>query len=218
MIRAVGVGAGGHAKVLIDIARRDLQCQVVALTDPRKELWGTRLLGVEIIGGDDQLPLLKEQGVTHAFVGVGSIGNNQLRVRLFDLIKELGFIPLNLIHPDASIASSVTLGAGVTVMAGVVISPGVCIGDNVVIYSGAVIEHDCIIENHGHISPQATLGGGVTVRRGAYIGIGATVIQGVEIGENALVGAGAVVLDNVPSSVTVAGCPARIIKQGGTDG
>ncbi len=51
------------------------------------------------------------------------------------------------------------------------------------------------------------------VRRGASIGTGATILGGLEIGAHATVGAGAVVTRNVPPDATVAGNPARVIKQ-----
>jgi UDP-2-acetamido-3-amino-2,3-dideoxy-glucuronate N-acetyltransferase len=51
------------------------------------------------------------------------------------------------------------------------------------------------------------------VRRGASIGSNATILCGVEIGERALVGAGAVVTRSVPAGATVAGNPAKVIKE-----
>ena len=53
----------------------------------------------------------------------------------------------------------------------------------------------------------------VRLKRGCYIGAGAMLMPGVEIGENAIVGAGAVVTCNVRSNTTVAGVPARPIRQ-----
>lgn len=52
----------------------------------------------------------------------------------------------------------------------------------------------------------------VIIRRGAYIGANATILQGVEIGESSIVGAGAVVTRSVLPSTVVAGVPARVIK------
>ena len=45
------------------------------------------------------------------------------------------------------------------------------------------------------------------------IGANAVVIEGVHVGENAVVAAGAVVVDDVPANMVVAGCPARVIKE-----
>ena len=52
----------------------------------------------------------------------------------------------------------------------------------------------------------------IVVKRGASIGSGATILCGVIIGERAIVGAGAVVIRDVPAMATVAGNPARLLK------
>lgn len=56
---------------------------------------------------------------------------------------------------------------------------------------------------------------GSTVKKGAMIGIGATVLDGSEIGENSLVAAGALVLEGfeVPPETLVAGIPAKPIRK-----
>jgi UDP-2-acetamido-3-amino-2,3-dideoxy-glucuronate N-acetyltransferase len=52
-----------------------------------------------------------------------------------------------------------------------------------------------------------------TVKRGATIGSGATILCGITIGERATVGAGAVVTKDVPDGATVAGNPARTLSE-----
>jgi acetyltransferase-like isoleucine patch superfamily enzyme len=51
-----------------------------------------------------------------------------------------------------------------------------------------------------------------TVRRGASLGTGSTILGGVTIGERAIVGAGSVVTRDVPPGVIVAGNPARVLR------
>ncbi len=53
---------------------------------------------------------------------------------------------------------------------------------------------------------------GVFARRGARIGVGATILPGVELGEDCLVGAGSLVTKNVPAKKIVMGVPAKIFK------
>lgn len=53
----------------------------------------------------------------------------------------------------------------------------------------------------------------VTIRSGAYIGAGATILHGVTIGENSAVAAGAVVREDVPPGSLVAGVPGRVIRK-----
>ncbi len=50
------------------------------------------------------------------------------------------------------------------------------------------------------------------VKRGASIGSGVTLLGGITVGENAIVGAGSVVTGDVPANTTVAGNPARVLK------
>ncbi|RYY84969.1 MAG: sugar O-acetyltransferase [Chitinophagaceae bacterium] len=52
----------------------------------------------------------------------------------------------------------------------------------------------------------------VVVKKGAWIGAGATILPGVSIGENAVVAAGAVVSKDVPANTVVGGVPAKIIR------
>lgn len=52
----------------------------------------------------------------------------------------------------------------------------------------------------------------IHIKRNAWIGANATIMQGVTIGENAIVAAGAVVTKDVPDNAVVAGVPAKFLK------
>jgi|SRR4051794_32662304 len=93
---------------------------------------------------------------------------------------------------------------------------GVTIEDNVFIGHGVTFINDSY--------PRATIAGGqlqteadwkverTTVKRGASIGSGATILSKLSIGENAIVGAGSVVTKDVPANSIVAGNPARVLR------
>ena len=53
----------------------------------------------------------------------------------------------------------------------------------------------------------------MVVEDDVLIGANAVVLEGVRVGKNSVVAAGAVVIEDVPEGVVVAGCPARVIKQ-----
>jgi acetyltransferase-like isoleucine patch superfamily enzyme len=53
----------------------------------------------------------------------------------------------------------------------------------------------------------------IHIKKNAWIGANATILQGVTIGENAVVASGSVVTKDVPDNVVVGGIPAKIIKE-----
>jgi UDP-perosamine 4-acetyltransferase len=213
VIRVVGLGAGGHAKVVIEILRLMGGYELVGLLDPKRELWGTGILGIRVLGDDNLLPELYNQGVHHAFIGLGTTGDTRPRRRLYEKVHRQGFQVVQAIHPQAVIAPSVEIGHGPTIMAGAVINAAARLGDNVIVNSGAIIEHDCAIGDHVHIATGARLASTVYVSEGAHIGLSASIRQCIHIGRNAIVGAGAVVVDDVPDSVVVVGVPARTLRR-----
>lgn len=212
MIKVVGLGAGGHAKVVIEILSQARDIELIGLVDSREDLWQTEVLGVPVLGGDELLSELYQKGVRHIFLGVGSVGDTRPRERLYDLIRSQGFEPVAAIDTRAIISPSVQMDLGPTIMAGAIINAQARLAENVIVNSGAIIEHDCQIGAHCHIATGAVLAGNVTVEPRAHIGAGATVRQGIRVGEGAVVGAGAVVVKDVPPRMIVTGTPARPLR------
>jgi len=212
MIRVVGIGAGGHAKVVIDILQLVGRHEIVGLVEADKKLWKNEILGIEVLGGDELLADLYASGLRHAFIGVGSVGDFRVRKRLYESTVDRGFEVISAIHPASVVARESSVGPGATIMARAVINPGVRMGCNVIVNTGAIVEHECVIGNDVHIAPGAVLSGNVTVEDGAHIGAGAAIRQGLVIGAGALVAMGAVVVENVPPRSTVAGVPAEAMR------
>jgi len=203
------LGAGGHAKVLIDALLKQ-SIQLLGITDPDPALTNATILGIPLLGDDDAV--LRCSPDTVLLVnGVGSARTTVQRRQLFDRFKEKGYQFATVIHPSAVIATDVVMDEGAQVMAGVVIQTASKIGSNTIINTKASVDHDCTIADHVHIAPGVTLSGAVEVGSGTHIGAGATVIQGVKIGEESLIGAGSLVLNDVPARVTVIGVPAHVV-------
>lgn len=214
MLKAVGLGAGGHAKVVIELLRQSGGVELVGLTDPRKELWGTSVLGVPVLGDDSSLSMVYRDGVRHAFIGVGSVGTPLVRKCLYELAHMNGFMLIHAVHPQAVISPSAVIGEGATIMAGALINTDARLGENVIINTGAIVEHDCSIGNHVHIATGARLASTVCVGDETHVGVGATVKQSINIGRNVIVGAGAAVVHDVADNTVVAGVPARVLRSG----
>ena len=205
--KVVLLGAGGHAKVVIEILRMNGDCEIVGLLN--RDVATRSLDGISVLGDDSMLPQLRSEGVAHFLVTVGSIGHATPRRSLYEYARSLGMTAHSAIHPQTVISPSAKIGPGATITAGAVISTGAVLGENVIVNTGAIVEHDCAVADHAHVSTGARLCGGVHVGVECHIGAGATVRQQVSIGERAVVGAGAVVIRDVADGTTVTGVPAR---------
>ena len=203
------LGAGGHAKVLIDalLLGRATVLGVVAPESGRQVI-----AGLPALGGDEVVASYGARAV-RLVNGVGSVARPARRREIYERFKSQGYVFQSVIHPSAIIARDVELGEGTQVMAGAVIQAGSRIGANSIINTRASVDHDCHIGAHVHVAPGVTLCGGVCIEEGAHLGSGSTVVQGVSIGSGCLVGAGSVVINDVPSGAAVAGVPAREIQK-----
>ncbi len=208
-MRVIGLGAGGHAKVILDILKNMGGIKVDGLLDPNRKLWNTTVMGTKVLGDDGLLPMLAAEGLRNVFIGLGSTGDCTQRVRLWKFARGLGLDVIWAIAPSAYISDSAHLGTGITVMPHAVINTEARLGDNVIVNSGSIVEHDCVLGDHVHVASGAKLASSVTVGDFSHIGAGATVLQCIKVGEGSVVGAGAVVTKDVPDHAVVVGCPAR---------
>lgn len=201
------LGAGGHAKVVIDTLLA-LGREIAGIADPDPETHGKDVLGVSVLGGEEAVEARAAGDISLAN-GVGSTGDTGRRKDVFERFRDKGYEFVSVVHPSAVVAAGVSPGHGAQIMAGAIIQPDCRIGENTVINTGTQVDHDCIIGDHVHIAPGALLGGNVQIGDGAHVGAGATVIQGCTIGADAMVAAGAVVVSDVPPGERVAGVPAK---------
>jgi UDP-perosamine 4-acetyltransferase len=210
-IPVIVLGAGGHAKVLIETLLRS-SVEVLGVTDPNPDLHDSSLFGLPVLGGDEVLRRYLP-GAVMLVNGLGSAGRPLARTQLYEKFSTQGYAFANVIHPSATLASDLVLGSGVQLMAGVVVQPGVRLGDNVVVNTRVAIDHDCVIGSHSHLAPGVTLSGQVTVGEMVHIGTAAAVINNVRIGKNCLIGAGSLVLGDIPDNVTAYGAPAKVVSK-----
>lgn len=201
------LGAGGHAKVLIDTLS-SLETPIRGALEPNQDLWGKHILGVPIIAGDDYVFNYRPEDVL-LVNGLGSVKTTAPRRQLFERWKAHGYRFASVIHPKAIVSNHADYAEGVQIMAGAIINAGVQIAENSVINTGAIIEHDCHLGAHVHISPGVHLAGSVHVGAGSHVGLGANILQNLNLGEACLIAAGAVVVHSVAGGKTVMGIPAR---------
>ncbi len=208
MDEVIIIGAGGHAKVIIDILRSARDYEPIGCTDVVTKQ--NDVLGVSFLGDDSVLPGLYKKGIKYAFVAVG---DNTSRAALEQQVRDIGFELVNAISPYSYVSKSAMLGRGVAIMPGVVINPEAKVGDCAVINTSATIDHDCVIESCCHIAPGCNIAGRVRIGKGSFLGVGCSVIPNVHIGEWSVIGAGAVVIGDLPAYSMALGVPARVVKR-----
>ena len=205
-------GAGGHAKVVADVARSAGHI-VVGHIDGAPQRVGevAEPGGARILYDDISFRRMLETGnVSVDFDAVAmAIGANPIRLAAIEALDGVVAMP-SLVHPSATLSPSCRLGAASVVMPHVVVNAAARIGPGAILNTGCVVEHDCVLAEGVHVSPNATIAGGVRIGRLSWIGAGATIIEQRTVGESVIVGAGSVVIRDVGDGLTVVGSPARV--------
>lgn len=146
---------------------------------------------------------------SHTVIYAGNIIGDRFATGHGVLLREL-----NRIGNDVSIGSHS------------IVEHHVVIGNRVRIHSGAFIPEYSVLEDDAWIGPHVVFTNvlhplcpevakcikGPTIRSGAKVGAGATILPAVTVGEMALVAAGAVVTADVPARAVVVGNPARVVR------
>jgi sugar O-acyltransferase (sialic acid O-acetyltransferase NeuD family) len=201
------LGAGGHGKVIAEIAELMAKWDEIVFLDDNQKL--TEVNGYNVIGKLHDYRIHKDR-YPYAFV---AIGKNELRLKLIENLKKEGFVVPVLVHPFTAISNNCQIREGTVVMAGAVVNTNVLIGKGCIINTSCSIDHDCILEDGVHISPGVHLGGTVTIGKYTWVCLGSNIINNIVIGSNTIVASGSVVTKNIPDNVMVAGVPATIKKQ-----
>jgi len=201
------VGTGGHAKVVIDIIRKEGKYNIVGCTSSDVSI--SKFEGIRVFGSDEMFPVIFSKGVVKAFV---AIGDNKTRSIVFNKAKKIGFEIVTIIHSDAIIGHGCFIGAGTCVMVGSIINPSTTVGQGCIINTNSNIDHDCIVEDYVHIAPGCSIAGNVHIGRGAFVGTGVNIIPQVVVGEKCTIGAGSVVDKNIPGGSMAYGVPVKVKK------
>jgi len=146
-------------------------------------------------------------------------------VKLGQRVKIFAFTNLY----GCTIGDDVKIGTFVEIQKGARVGSRCKVSSHSFICEGVTLEDEVFI-GHGVTFindrfPRATTGGSLqteadwtcvptTIKRGASIGSGSTILCGVTIGEQAIIGAGSVVTKDVPAGAVVAGNPARLLRSG----
>ena len=195
------IGAGGHARSCIDVLEEENQFEIAGLIEKGERI-SNNSLGYSVIGTDDDLKVLRKH-YKNAIITVGQIKSPKIRIKLYQLLKELDFTLPVIVSPHAYVSKHAQIGEGSIIMHGVIINANAKIGNNCIINNRALIEHDAVIGDHCHIATGAIINGEVSVGNETFIGSGAITKQCISIGNNCIVGAGIILKNDVKHNLSV---------------
>ena len=199
-------GAGGHAKVIIEIIKI-MGETIDGLFDDNdhvEELTGIKVeKGIRITEG--VFPILAAPVII-------SIGNNAERAEIAKRLANRFDVKFGkAVHSTAIVSPSASVAEGAMILHGAIIQAETKIGKHVLVNTAASIDHENVIGDYAHISPHATLCGRVHIGEGTNVGAGAVVLPNIKIGKWCKIGAGTVVIRDIPDFSTAVGNPARIL-------
>lgn len=196
---AILLGAGGHARVVYELARV-IGYDVIGLCAPdfpdeRDSFWG----GVKYFGSDDSLDSVDSNDY-YLLNGIGQMPFSVVRKFVYDKFVGRGFYFPALIHPFSFISPTATISSGAQIFAGAILQANTKIGENVIINTRVSVDHDSVISDNVHLAPGSIVCGDVCIEAGVFVGAGAVIANGVRVGMNSVIGAGASCVNDMPQA------------------
>ena len=191
MEKIVLIGGGGHCKSCIDVIEQEKKFEIKGILDVAEKV-GTKILGYEIIGTDDDIEKFVNEGCCF-LITVGQIKSANLRIKLFQKVKNAGGKFATVVSPRAYVSKHASVDEGTIVMHDALINADAKIGKNCIINTKSLIEHECIIKDNCHIAVGAVIAGEAEIGEETFVGANSTIVQCVKIPSKSFIKAGSLV-------------------------
>lgn len=147
-MRLIILGAGGHGKVVGDLAKQTGKYKEIFFLDDNSQ-------EAEVIGKCSQY-LEFQSADTEMYP---AFGNNTVRIQWENKLLEAGISLAKIIHPLAYVSPLAEVSSGCVIMPYAVVNTGTKIKKACIINIGAMVDHDCILEEGCHLAPGAIVKG-----------------------------------------------------------
>lgn len=137
-MRLIILGAGGHGKVVADLAEQTRKYDEIFFLDDASE-------DSQVLGKFSDF----EKFHTPDTEMYPAFGNNMGRIEWGDKIKEAGIKLAKIIHPLAYVSPKAD---GCVIMPYVIINTGIVLHKACIVNIGALVDHDCILEEGCHVA------------------------------------------------------------------
>ena len=202
------IGASGLGREVLAVVRSSGQYDIAGFLDDEDAMSGADVDGAPILGRIDNAA-----DYLHAFVLV-CLDSGRVRQSVVERLSAQGVSSTRyatVIDPTIRLPEACRIGRGSILLQNVTLTASVTLGSHVVAMPGVTFTHDDVVADFATLATGNSLGGGVRIGRGAYLGMNSSVRERTSIGAYATVGMGAAVLSNVPDGETWVGVPAHAV-------
>ncbi len=203
------VGGGGHCKSVIEAAESAGYAIKGILDLPEK--FGTKTLGYEVIGNDDDISKFVDE--CDFIVTMGFIKNASARVKLHKMIAEAGGRLATIVASTAHVSRHAEIAPGTVVLHHAMVNADAKVGEGCIINTFANIEHDAVVGDYSHISTGTMINGNCAIGARCFVGSGSVLVNGISITDDCIIGAGTVVIRNLDHEGIYFGNPVKKVGE-----
>ncbi len=210
MKNLVLIGAGGCGREVLQIAK-DINKQsptwnIKGFIDDHLDALDGKVCDVSV------LSKIEEYEISEDDEFICCIGSSAARKSVIQMLEAKGAVFTTVIHPNACIADSCSIGKGVIIYPYALISDNAVIGDGCIINMYSSVAHDSSLGEYCTISAHCDVTGMCTLGERVFMGSTSHIVPGSRIGNDVYICAGSTVMTRVRDGKKVMGNPASIVK------
>lgn len=160
-MRLIILGAGGHGRVVADIARQTGRYEQIQFLDDQA-------VGADIVGKCEEYFRFKDADIEM----YPAFGNNEARIQWENKIMEAEIILAKIVHPLAYVSPQAEVADGCVIMPYAIVNTGTIIKKACILNIGSLVDHDCILEEGCHLAPGAIVKGENHLLKGTKVDSG----------------------------------------------
>lgn len=196
------VGDGIHATLVKRYVEEAGLIKVAAFTLEKEYVTSPYLDGCPVVSMED-LPDYYSPDTCRLYMGVGYRHMGDVRKKLFEMLKGMGYQFENFIHPSCVLPRDISIGEGNILLESVIIENRCKIGDANLLYGGTMIGHDSVLGSYITMSVKSSCMGEVFIKDNVFLGGSSSVRNKVTLNDHVLLGATAFAYKDVPAYAVV---------------
>jgi sugar O-acyltransferase (sialic acid O-acetyltransferase NeuD family) len=206
--RLIIIGAGETAHLAYEYFTFDSDYKVIAFSVEQQYQVEDRVNGLPVIPLEN-LPGSFSPASHTAFVAVSSTKLNRVRKRIYQDVKNMGYMLASYVSSRAFVWRNVRIGDNCFILEDNTLQPFVEIGNNVTLWSGNHIGHRSKISDNCFITSHVVVSGFCVVKENCFIGVNSTISDSVTIEKDCVLSLGSVITKNTEANGIYKGNPAQ---------